>query len=61
MTTPSINTDKDADHKPHVLNKAEHRVYNNLKKSLAQIKLHQEDKIELRAARELLKELYSSI
>jgi hypothetical protein len=39
------------------LNKAEQRVYNNLKRSLEQIKLHQEGKIELRDARELLHEL----
>ena len=39
------------------LNKNEQRIYENLKDSLAQIKLHQEGKIELRDARELLNEL----
>jgi hypothetical protein len=39
------------------LNKAEQNVYNNLKQSLEQIKLHQEGKIQLRDARELLDEL----
>jgi hypothetical protein len=39
------------------LNKAEQRIYNNLKESFEQIKLHQEGKIELRDARELLNEL----
>ncbi len=39
------------------LNKAEQRVYYNLKKSFKQIRLHQEGKIELRDARELLDEL----
>ncbi len=39
------------------LNKAEQRIYKNMKQSLEQIKLHQEGKIELRDARELLNEL----
>ena len=39
------------------LNKAEQKLYNNLKKSFEQIKLHQEGKIELPDARELLNEL----
>jgi len=39
------------------LNKAELRIYKRLKRSFEQIKLHQEGKIELRDARELLKEL----
>jgi hypothetical protein len=39
------------------LNKAEQRIYKNLKESFEQIKLHQEGKIELRDARELLDEL----
>lgn len=39
------------------LNKAEQRIYENMKRSLEQIKLHQEGKIELRDARELLDEL----
>ena len=39
------------------LNKAEQRLYNNLKKSFEQIKLHQEGKIELKDARALLDEL----
>jgi hypothetical protein len=39
------------------LNKAEKRIYNNLKQGLEQIKLHQDGKIELRDARELLDEL----
>jgi hypothetical protein len=39
------------------LNKAEQRVYKNMKSALEQIKLHQEGKIKLRDARELLNEL----
>jgi len=39
------------------LTKAEKRVYNKLKRSFEEIKLHQEGKIELRDARELLNEL----
>ncbi|SHN28888.1 hypothetical protein [Mucilaginibacter sp. OK098] len=39
------------------LNKAEQRVYNNMKRSLEQIKLHQEGKIELPDARVLLNDL----
>jgi len=39
------------------LNKAEQRLYKNMKRSLKEIKLHQEGKIELRDARELLNEL----
>jgi len=51
----SIGSSPDSIERP--LNKAEQRVYNNLKRSLEQIKLHQEGKIELRDARELLHEL----
>ena len=39
------------------LNKAETSVYNNMKQSLNEIKLHQEGKIELRDAKDLLNEL----
>ena len=39
------------------LNKAEQRLYNNLKKSFEEIKLHQEGKIELKSIEELLAEL----
>jgi len=39
------------------LNKVETRVYNNIKQSLQEIKLHQEGKIELRDAKDLLNEL----
>jgi hypothetical protein len=39
------------------LNKAEERVYKNMKRSFEEIKLHQEGKLELRDARELLNEL----
>jgi len=39
------------------LNKAEQKVYNRLKKSFEQIKLHQEGKIELRTIEEFLGEL----
>jgi hypothetical protein len=39
------------------LNKAEQNIYNNLKQSLEQIKLHQEGKLELRDAKELINEL----
>jgi GTP cyclohydrolase I len=43
------------------LNKAEQRVYNNLKNSLTQIKLHQEGKIELQNAKEALAEIEASL
>lgn len=39
------------------LNKAEQRVYENLKHSLSQIKLHQEGKIELKTIEQVLAEL----
>ncbi len=41
----------------HTLNKPERRVYKDIKQSLEQIKLHQEGKIQLRDASELLNEL----
>lgn len=52
----SYKTAADTDDK-HSLNKAETRVYNNLKSSLTQVKLHEQGKIDLRDARELLNEL----
>ena len=39
------------------LSKAEQKLYTNLKKSFAQIKLHQEGKIELKSIEEVLAEL----
>ena len=45
------------DSKDRSLNKAEQVMYNRLKKSFEQIKLHQEGKIELPDARNLLDEL----
>ncbi|GGI22153.1 hypothetical protein [Pedobacter mendelii] len=39
------------------LNEGEQAIYNRLKNSFEQIKLHQEGKIKLRNARELLDEL----
>lgn len=53
----SYNVDATIDKAQRPLNKAEQRVYKNLKNSFEQIKLHQEGKIELRDARELLNEL----
>jgi hypothetical protein len=53
----SYNIQSDRDQVQRPLSKAEQRVYNNLKRSLEQIKLHQEGKIELRDAKELLNEL----
>ena len=52
----SYNVDV-ADKAQRPLNKAEQRLYNNLKHSFEQIKLHPEGMIELRDARELLNEL----
>jgi len=46
-----------ADEAKRPLNKAEQRLYNGLKKSFQEIKLHQEGKIVLRDARELFDEL----
>lgn len=51
----NIGSASDLNQRP--LNKAEQRVYNNMKQSLEQIKLHQKGKVELRNARELLDEL----
>ena len=53
----SYNIETNSDKTQRPLNKPEQRVYKNLKHSLEQIKLHQEGKIELRDARELLNEL----
>jgi GTP cyclohydrolase I len=39
------------------LNKSDQKLYDSLKRSLEHIKLHQEGKIELRDARELINEL----
>lgn len=50
-----VSYDEEAGERP--LNKAEKAVYNNLKTSFQEIKLHREGKIELRDARELLNEL----
>ena len=51
------NSDLNAANVKRPLNKAEQRIYNRLKHSFEQIKLHQEGKIELRDAKDLLKEL----
>ena len=51
----NINPDQGLTQRP--LNKAEPHVYTNMKRSLEQIKLHQDGKIELRDTRELLNEL----
>jgi len=53
----SYNIEPNPEQLKRPLNKAEQRVYDNMKHSLEQIKLHQEGKIELRDARELLHEL----
>ncbi len=53
----SYNIESNPDYPQRPLNKAEQRVYKNMKQALQQIKLHQEGKIELRDARELLHEL----
>ena len=53
----SYNIETNAGPAKHPLNKAEQKIYDNLKQSFEQIKLHQEGKLELRDARELLNEL----
>ena len=53
----SYNIESNRDNTNRLLNKTEQRVYNNLKHSLEEIQLHQQGKIELRDARELLNEL----
>ncbi|MDB5141422.1 MAG: hypothetical protein JWQ66_135 [Mucilaginibacter sp.] len=53
----SYNIETNPNHAQRPLNKSEQRVYNNMKRSLEQIKLQQEGKINLRDARELLNEL----
>jgi hypothetical protein len=57
MTKPNHNADLNSVDLRRPLNKAEQRVYENMKKSLEQIKLHLEGKIQLKDAKELLKEL----
>jgi L-fucose mutarotase/ribose pyranase (RbsD/FucU family) len=51
------NVDKKATLMQRPLNKSEKKIYNSLKKSLEQIKLHQEGKIVLPTIEDLLAEL----
>ena len=51
------SVEQTSDTTKRALNKDEQRVYENLKNSIGQIKLHQEGKTELRDAKELLDEL----
>jgi len=53
----SYNIESNPNQAKRPFNKAEQTVYNNMKQSLEQIKDHQEGKINLRDARELLNEL----
>lgn len=53
----SYNVEANIKTEDRPLNKAEQRLYDGLKRSLEQIKLHQEGKIELPDARELLNEV----
>lgn len=53
----SYNIETSPNSSKRKLNKDEQRIYDNLKHSLEEVKLHQEGKIELRDARELLDEL----
>ncbi|SEP29887.1 hypothetical protein [Mucilaginibacter sp. OK283] len=68
MTTPSVDiSNKEFERElgitpvKHPLNKVELRVYNNLKASFEQIKLHQEGKIQLQNAKEALVEIEASL
>jgi hypothetical protein len=47
--------------KQQALNKAEREVYNNLKDSFAQIKLHEDGKIKLQNAKDALAEIEASL
>jgi len=51
------NIELNADTTKRPLNKAEQRIYENLKHTSEEIRLHQEGKIQLKDARELLDEL----
>jgi len=53
----SYNIESDNGHTKRSLNQSEQRVYDNMKQSLREIKLHREGKIKLRDARDLLNEL----
>ncbi len=55
------NVEQDAKPAQRPLNKAEKRIYNNLKRSFEQIKLHKEGKIELQDARTMLLELEAEL
>jgi GTP cyclohydrolase I len=53
----NYNVETSTDKAKRPLNNAEQNIYNNMKQSLEQIKLHQEGKLELRDARDLINEL----
>ena len=57
----NYNIEQDAKPARRPLNKAEQKVYNNLKHSFEQIKLHKEGKIELQDARTMLLELEAEL
>jgi signal recognition particle subunit SEC65 len=53
----SYNIEADAANSHRPLNKAEQRIYENMKRSLKEIKLYQEGKIELKPIEDVLAEL----
>ena len=53
----SYNVESATADKQRPLNKAEQKVYEKLKRSFEQIRLHQEGKIELKSIEEVLAEL----
>jgi hypothetical protein len=53
----NYNIEQDADPAKRPLNKSEQVIYNRLKKSIKEINLYKEGKIELQSAREFLNEL----
>lgn len=53
----SYNIEKSPNSSKRPLNKEEQQIYDNLKHSFEEIQLHQQGKIQLRDARELLDEL----
>ena len=53
----SYNIEATSAREDRTLNKKERQIFDNLKQSLAEIKLHQQGKIKLRDAKQLLSEL----
>lgn len=55
------NVEQPSDHAKRPLNKSEQVIYDGMKRSLEQIKLHQQGKIKLQNAKEALAEIEGSL